>query len=145
MTWLAPYYYRFWTSTLLPLRFDLIWLASYCMTTQTRTLTLASYCCPTDLAPLLPYESNKSPCRYAYGPTRLVLIYLRTLITRRADTPMTWTRLGRASLPRYTNTLAPYCHLHEPVACIVLLPKPISSVPICLRNPNLLLAPYCHQ
>ena len=118
---------------------------------------------------VLPYESDKSPCRYAYGPTSLapscpanrqdlVPICLRDEPdNRRANTPTTRTRLGRASLPRYTNMLAPYCHLHEPVAGTVLLymnlslasycylpPKsPVPDTWIVLSRPNTSLASYC--
>jgi hypothetical protein len=82
-------------------------------------------------APLLPYESDKSPCRYAYGPISLApfclanrqasrrYAYETILITCRADKPTTQTRLGRASLPIHpTLLLKP----PEPVAGIVLLP-----------------------
>ena len=99
----------------------------------TPTLTLASYCCPTDLAPLLPYvptslapycpANRQASCRYAYEPDN-----------RRADTPTTRTDKPRADTP--TNPIT--------VVLIRLPPEPISSVPICLRNPNLSLAPYCY-
>src|ERR1700735_4934576 len=84
--------------------FDLIWLPSYYITTQTRTLTLASYCCPTKAVSYCPtnltspvpirIRTDKPRCRYAYEIN---------LITCRADTPAIRTRLGRASLPTPLN------------------------------------------
>ena len=53
---------------------------------------------------LLPYESNKPvPIRIRTDKPRCRYAYETTPITRRADTPVTRTRLGRASLPRTPN------------------------------------------
>ena len=96
--------------------FDLIWLASYCITTQTRTLTLASYCCPTEAASYYPTNpTSPMPIRIRTDKPRTVLpcdpITRRadtptTSITCHADIPMTRTRLGRAcSLDTRTRRL----------------------------------------
>jgi hypothetical protein len=97
-------------------------------------------------------------CRYAYGPTSLVLYCPATSITCHADVPVTQTRLGRAcsldtrtrrlhctATPTYQQDLAPLrlryepdnpsCrYAYDPVAGTVLPPhEPISLVPIRLR------------
>ena len=98
--------------------FDLIWLASYCMTTRTRTLTLASYCYPTEAVSYCPtnptspvpirIRTDKPHCRYAYETTPITrrADTPTTSITCYADVPVTRTRLGRAcSLDTRTRRL----------------------------------------
>ena len=64
-------------------------------------------------------ESDKFLCQYAYEPDNC-----------RADMPTTWTRLGRALLLR-PPTL--------PLKLLLKPPKPISIMPICLWNYDLLI------
>ena len=123
--------------------FDLIWLASYCITTRTRTLILASYCCPTEAISYCPTNlTSPVPIRIRTDKPRTILPC--EPITCYADMPITriwlgrallprYIRLGRASLPRPPNpSLAPYCcrtdkhradmPATEPDASTVLLP-----------------------
>jgi len=89
------------TGTISALWFDLIWLASYCMTnTNTTPWKLVSYYCPTGARTLLPYV-----------PTSSVLIRLRT-DKPRTDMPCEPIR-SRADMPT-EPALAPYCHRQVP-------------------------------
>ena len=133
-------------------------LHCYCRTYPISTV-------PIHLGPI----SFALPC-LRYRPLRLHRTATRT-DKPRADTPTSRIQLGRASLPRPPNpSLVSYCYhdlltrpcadMHatrtkklradlpmdpEPIASTILPPhKPISSVPIRLRNLNLSLAPYCY-
>ena len=93
--------------------FDLIWLASYCITTRTRTLTLASYCCPTEAVSYCPTN-----------PTSPVPIRIRTDKPR---TVLPCELISLASLRLRNEPDNPSCrYAYEPDLLT-------SLVPICLR------------
>ncbi|OCK93796.1 uncharacterized protein K441DRAFT_136445 [Cenococcum geophilum 1.58] len=141
--WLAPYCYRLRTGTLLP--FGLTWLASYCMT-NTNTNTEAGILLLSYRPARTALRTDKTSRRYACETTP---------ITRRADTPTTLSLASYCYLPEPTS-LVPICLRDDPVACIVLLPRPVdkpradtptsrtrlgrASLP---RPPNPSLASYC--